>query len=166
MQPSSPVLALKALQPDRAPSRVKSVVDQMMIEAEHYLQQNWTDVAIHDRRRLSSATFQSFLWIIRTEEQGTSLLPLSTKLKERKFFIENSYQAICPLYAFMLRCQVMYQKFGQKYKPSANKCFIIVKGKGSEGIIEPIDFHSVIEFISAGKLHWTQEGLKHVDKAC
>lgn len=160
---SSGALGVQSLRPDRIVRPATSLAEQMMIEAEFHLYQNWTDVAIHDRRKISSALLgQTFLWIIRTEEQGTSLLPLFNNLSERKLFTEKRYKDVCPLYAFLLRCHGMHRKFKQKYNAQSNKCYLVTKGARSSGALQPLTFQEAVHLISAGQLCWTVDGLKPV----
>lgn len=162
MQPALPTSKLRAVRPDRAVISATSLIDQMMIEAESLLRYNWTDVAIHDKKKIASApVHQAFLWIVRTEEQATTLLPLSAKISDKELCDNENGESLCPLHAFLLRCQAMFINFRQRYRVSANNCYIVIKGPKSSGTIEPIEFEHVVDLISAGQLRWTNKGLAH-----
>ena len=162
----APMTAL-AREPDWVQFEPKTLHERMMIEAETQIQQNWTDVAIHDKRKLRTIpSHHACVWVVRAE--GSNLLPTYCKLSEAsKWKKDSAARRIHPLLAFLCLCQDYRAKFRANFKPESSSYYVIIKGKNEkEGQIIPVSFKEIADFAMAGQFVWTEDGYRTPAEAC
>jgi len=150
-----------AREPDMVHFEPVTLHERMMIEAETQIQHNWTDVAIHDKRKLRTVSVDhACIWVVKSE--GSALLPTYCKLSERKKWQADG--PVCQLVAFVSRCQDFFLKFRSNYDPRQDSYYIIVKRHGVDGDIIPVSFDEVASLIFSGAARWTENGFQPIDQ--
>lgn len=150
-----------AFEPEQPMCLPRGLHDRMMLEVETFIQKNWTSVALNDRYKVESIPDDhAFMWAVR--EEGTSLLPLFCKLSDRSRYIKAIDDERCfQLQAFFVRCQDYFIKFRNKYDPTKDKYYIIIKkSEFGGGDIIPSTFTELLHLVYVGMAEWTDSGIQ------
>jgi hypothetical protein len=128
--------------------------DRMIAEAEHVVRYNWSDVAIHDRRRLQKAPVgHSFAWVI--GEFGSYFTPLFCSVEDKARWEAS------PLAPIQILCMRWIQKenpltenkvYLHHVGPFYQKCFIVCKADDNgAGTLTPIEFTDLMDLCFNGQ---------------
>jgi hypothetical protein len=120
-----------------------SLHSKMMFEAVDIVKHYWTDVTVHDRKRLNQMPAHSTaIWGI--HEMGSYFSPLFADLPKNN----EACLADMPSIAYLL-CRGKNKLINQQESIADSwKFFFLMKGSSSfHGSIEPIDYDSLFKFV-------------------
>lgn len=126
----------------------------MCFEAESILRNNWTDVAVHDRKILEKMRQgETRLWAV--YELGSAFLPMYCRLYE-KGEQKDSQHEVSAVEVFMLRF-FKEDQFGaveSKFR-KATKFFLITKGSSEYDFIAvPLSLFAVVDLVFCGNANF------------
>lgn len=131
---------------------VKTLHERMIYSVEDFIQHNWSDVAIHDKKKIDRAfPGESFAWIV--SRFGSYLTPLFTPLHEKDEIDTLEEEVFAPIQILFFRwlAQKPFEEnktYCEKYAPQNSKCFIIVKGNSDyAGTIHSVDYRELMDFV-------------------
>ena len=144
---------LSRQEPVKRLPRNKTLHEWMCFEAEDVIKNNWTDVAVHDRKLLGKMRpGDTRLWVI--HEFGSLFLPCYCKLYEKRKQEEQEY-VFSSLEINMMRL-IRADELGSlqsKIIRKSARFYFITKGFGDyDGLITPSDFRSVANLVFRGKI--------------
>lgn len=129
-----------------------SLHEQMVYEVEDFVERNWGDIAIHDRRKLEAAEPNTaFAWIV--SKFGSYLTPLFCDYSDQEEWEEDPFSPIEILFFRWLKQQPFEKSsdYLKSYAPKNSKCFIIVKGNDDyDGTINPVGYRELMDFVLVG----------------
>lgn len=144
---------LSRQEPVKRLPRNKTLHEWMCFEAEDIIKNNWSDVAVHDRKLLGKMRpGDTRLWMI--HEFGSLFLPCYCKLYEKRKQEEEEY-VFSSLEINMMRL-IRADELGNlqsKIMRKSARFYFITKGFGDyDGLITPSDFRSVANLVFRGKI--------------
>jgi hypothetical protein len=144
----------------RTARQPRTLHERMMVEAEHIIQHNWTDVAIHDRDRLRSAPVDhAFAWMVGS--MGSYLTPMYCRLSDRKRWTSSPLATLAPIQIYMTKLHEQFNALGSKVMDlSERSCYLVIKRDSNGGDIIPLDFQEFAGFCTLGKWKWTKGGFQ------
>jgi hypothetical protein len=133
---------------------VNNLYEQMIYEAELYVQHNWSDIAIHDRNKLSRLPVNYYCaWIL--SEFGSYLTPLWCNLSESNRWKKDSLAPIQILFGrWINKNNPLFENNHYMYRvgPHTQKCYLVAKTDDvGSGVLVPIDFNDLMDFCLIGK---------------
>lgn len=148
------VVSLHQLENTRRKRPYQSLHDKMIAEAELVVRYNWSDIAIHDRKKLKKAPVgHLFAWVI--GEFGSYFTPLFCSVDDKAKW------AASPIAPIQILCMRWIQKenpltenkvYLHHVGPFYQKCFLICKtDNDGAGTITPIEFADLMDLCLNGK---------------
>lgn len=132
--------------------RSKTLHEQMCFIADEVVRFNFSDVAVHDARKLRRMKQGEVrLWVI--HELGSLFLPMSCRMTEAARQEDKEYvlSAVEVAIGRLLRNDE-FEKARQKQFFSSAQFYFVSKGSGSyDGSIVPVDFRDVVSLVFNGK---------------
>lgn len=128
--------------------------ERMVSIAESVVHHNWSDVAIHDRRKLQLADVgDTFVWSI--HEMGSYLSPLFARLDEQA---EWEVHPQSPIQVLMVRWlanenQIDNDLWRKIYHPSNYQHYIVRKTGENRGVIDSVGFPELRDLAFCGQFH-------------
>jgi len=146
-------LILSRQEPVKRLPRNKTLHEWMCFEAEDVIKNNWTDVAVHDRKLLGKMRpGDTRLWVI--HEFGSLFLPCYCKLYEKRKQEEQEY-VFSSLEINMMRL-IRADDLGSiqsRIMRKSARFYFVTKGFGDyDGLITPSDFRSVANLVFRNKI--------------
>lgn len=139
---------------------IKTLHERMIYSVEDFIQHNWSDVAIHDKKRIDAAgPGEAYAWIV--SKFGSYLTPLFSRLSEKDDSDEEVFAPIQVLFFRWLKQQPFEENkiYCQGYAPEYSKCFIVVKGGNDyTGAVHPVGYRELMDFVL---LNLPQKYLNH-----
>ena len=127
----------------------KTLHEEMIYCIEDFVQHNWSDIAIHDKRRIDAAApGEAYAWIV--SRFGSYLTPLFSRLSDEHDSEHEEFAPIQILFFRWLNQKPLEknQAYCQSYAPQHSKCFVIVKGHGNyDGAIHPVDYRELMDLV-------------------
>ena len=132
--------------------RDKTLHEQMCFIADDVVRYNFSDVAVHDARILERMKKgETRLWII--SELGSQFLPMYCKLGEAKKQQDKEYalSSVEIAIARLLNPDSFEKLRSRQFLSTAQFYFITKKSKTRDGVIFPISFKDVVDFVYMGE---------------
>lgn len=150
---------------DYFPFRPLTLHHRMMVEAEGLIQQNWTQVAIHDEYMLRAIPGDhAFVWVVKPE--GSHVLKTFCSLSERSRRVGNAEKfAVGELESFFVRLSCCIANFRGKYDPAQYNYYVVIKRDSeSDGEIIQSSFEELLDLVSAQELKWADSEIQSTGK--
>lgn len=144
---------------ERTTPVAKTLHERMMLEAEPLIQYNWTDVAIHDKRKLSIVPpCHVCAWIVGST--GSYLSPMYCELADAHKWKANVFAHEAAITILMARWHDQLNcLYDLAFNPLEEKAFYLVKkGEAGAGEIIPVDKVELAELCTYSKFNWTSHG--------
>lgn len=123
------------------------------MEAEHYVRHNWSDVAIHDRRKLQDAPVGHYhAWII--GEFGSYFTPLYCDITAKEKWERSPLapiQILCMRWLNKANPLAENKSYMRNVGPFHQECYIICKTDDCDGgSLDPVKFVDLMDLALIG----------------
>lgn len=147
---------------EHIPPLISTLVDRMMLEVETFVDRNWASIAINDRNKMECLPDDHVaIWVVKPE--GSHFIKPFCPLVNVSYQIEAATKpgALNAFEAFFIRCQDCFVKFRNKYNPTKNKYYIVIKrDDGWNGELIESNFEELLDLAFVGQLKWSDCGMR------
>lgn len=161
VMPANSPVQFNVYETEHFPPLISKLFDRMMLEVETFVEKNWTSIAIDDRYNMECLPDDHVaMWVVKPE--GSHFIKLSCPLVNISHQIHAATQpnALSAFEAFFLRCQDYFVKFRNKYDPTKNKYYIVIKrDDGWSGELIESSFQELLDLAFVGQLKWGDSGI-------
>ena len=159
--PANSPTQFNVYQTEHIPLLISKLFDRMMLEVETFVEKNWTSIAIDDRHKMECLPDDHVaIWVVKPE--GSHFIKPFCPLVNISHQIDavTKPNALSAFEAFFLRCQDYFVKFRNKYDPTKNKYYIVIKrDDGWSGELIESSFQELLDLAFVGQLKWGDSGI-------